>query len=190
MATCLDIITYAMRQARIIGPGKTPKAAEAVEGMVALQSLYDQWRTGGMFGTLTDLYLEEDDIALEGYRYRIASGVTLTDATSVYLDEDNVTRAPRDLALYEAVTSAGTQTAKLYDRTEWVDMLGLEQSDTAPLSGRNAYGLAAALVVSGGFTSLFGVEPSPSALETARNFTRSLMSKQGSTQDKIAGEYF
>jgi hypothetical protein len=186
MATCLDIITYAMRQARIIGPGKTPKAAEAVEGMVALQSLYDQWRTGGMFGTLTDLYLEEDDIALEGYRYRIASGVTLTDATSVYLDEDNVTRAPRDLALYEAVTSA----AKLYDRTEWVDMLGLEQSDTAPLSGRNAYGLAAALVVSGGFTSLFGVEPSPSALETARNFTRSLMSKQGSTQDKIAGEYF
>jgi hypothetical protein len=190
MATCLDIITYAMRQSRILGPGKVPKAAEAADGMVALQSLYDQWRTGGMFGQLIDLYLEDNDIALEGYRYRVASGVTLTDATSVYLDEDNETRQPRDLALYEAVTDAGVQTAKLYDRTEWVDLLDLVQGDTAPLSGRNAYGLAACLAVSGGFTAMFGADPPPAVRLLASEFTRNLMSKQGSTQDKLAGEYF
>jgi hypothetical protein len=50
MATCLDIITYAMRQARILGAGKDPKAAESEEGMVALQSLYDQWRTAACSG--------------------------------------------------------------------------------------------------------------------------------------------
>jgi hypothetical protein len=56
-ATCLDIITYAMRQARVLGPGKEPKAAEAEEGMVALQSFYDELVQGGMFGRLEDSYL-------------------------------------------------------------------------------------------------------------------------------------
>src|SRR6185503_15954394 len=136
--TCLDIITYAMRQAKIIGPGKVPKDAEAEEGMVALQSLYDQWRTGGMFGTLEDIYLDGDDIAEEGKRYFVPTGFTLAPATSVYLDAKEVTRQPRDLALYESLTQAGAHVARLYDRTEWVDLLGLELADTAPLSGRNA----------------------------------------------------
>jgi hypothetical protein len=190
MATCLDIITYAMRQARILGPGKEPKASEAAEGMIALQSLYDQWRTGGMFGTLEDIYLDGDDIAEEGKRYFVPTGLTLTAPTSVYLDSNEETRQPRDLALYEALTQAGTQTAKLYDRTEWVDLLDLVQADTAPLSGRNAYGLAACLATSGGFISMFSGEISPGVVEVGRSFMRSLMSKQGSTQDKIAGEYF
>jgi hypothetical protein len=140
MATCLDIITYAMRQARILGAGKDPKAAESEEGMVALQSLYDQWRTGGMFGRLEDTYLDADDDAFEGKRYYIPAGITLTAATSEYVDADAVLRQPRDLALYETVTSTGTHAAKLYDRTAWVNLLGLTTTDVAPLSGRNAYG--------------------------------------------------
>lgn len=190
MATCLDIITYAMRQAKILGAGRDPKAAEATEGMVALQSLYDQWRTGGMFGDLEDIYLEADDIAEEGKRYFVPTGITLTAATSVYLDEAERTRQPRDLALYESLTQAGTHSAKLYDRKEWVDLLGLEQSDEAPLSSRNAYGLAACLATSGGFISMFGGEPSPAVINLARQFTRSLMAKQGSTQDQSAGIYY
>jgi hypothetical protein len=53
-ASCLDIITYAMRQARVIGPGKEPKDAEAEEGLAALQSFYDELLSGGMFGRLED----------------------------------------------------------------------------------------------------------------------------------------
>jgi hypothetical protein len=190
MATCLDIITYAMRQAKIIGPGKEPKAAEAAEGMIALQSLFNQWRTGGMFGQLTDLFLETNDIALEGYRYFIPTGLTLTAATNTYLDDTEVTRQPRDLALYETLTEAGAHAAKLYDRIAWVDLLGLELTDAAPLADRSPYGLAACLATSGGFVAMFGGEISPATIEVARQFTRSLMSKQGSTQDTSPGVYF
>jgi hypothetical protein len=190
MATCLDIITYAMRQAKILSPGKSPKANEAEEGLVALQALYDQWRTGGMFGTLEDVYLDGDDTAEEGKRYYIPSGFTLTDATSEYLDSTGTVRQPRDLSLYETLNSTGTQTAKLYDRTQWVSLLGLALTDDAPLSSRNAYGLAACLATSGGFMAMFGAELSEPVIALARNFLRSTMSKQGSTQDKFPAEYY
>lgn len=189
-ATCLDIITYAMRQARVLSLGKEPKANETADGLVALQSLYDEWRTGGMFGTLEDVYLDGDDTAQEGMRYYVPAGFTLTEPTSEYLDSTEVIRQPRDLSLYEALTSTGTHTAKLYDRTEWVSLLGLELTDTAPLSSRNAYGLAACLATSGGFIAMFGGDPSPAVVGLARNFLRNVMSKFGSTQDKIPAEYF
>jgi hypothetical protein len=159
VSTCLEIITYAMRQCRILGMGKDPKAAESEEGMIALQSMYDEWRTGGMFGTLEDIYLTSDDTAEEGKRYYTA-GYTLTAPTSVYVDSFGDTRQPRDIAVYETFDGS-TQTAKIYDRTEWVDLLGLVTTDVAPLSGRNAYGLAACLATSGGFVSAFGAEPGP-----------------------------
>lgn len=189
MATCLEIITYALRMNRVIGVGKSPKTAETTEGMVALQSLYDQWRTGGMFGELEDVYLDENDTAEEGKRYFVPTGITLTAPTSVYLDSLGETRQPRDLALYESLTEAGTQAAKLYDRTAWVSMTGLASGDTAPLSSRNAYGLAACLATSGGFIAVFGKEPAPATIALARHFLRNTMSRL-TTQDKEYPEYF
>jgi hypothetical protein len=188
-ATCLDIITYALRMTRVVGIGKVPKAAEAEEGMVALQSLYDDWRTGGMFGQLKDKYLKEDDTAEEGHRYYIPAGFTLTDATSAYEDRCGNTRQPRDLALYERFDGT-THAAKLYDRTAWVDLLGLTLEDIAPLSGRNDYGFAACLATSGGFMSAFGVEPSQTVVAVARHFNSNIASKIGSTQDTRRAEYF
>lgn len=189
MATCLDIITLAMKQCRILASGGTPTSAETEDGMTALQSLYDEWRTGGMFGTLTDVYLDSDDTAEEGKRYYVAAGVTLTDATSAYEDECGNIRQPRDMALYESFDGT-TQTAKLYDRTAWVDLLGLESTDEAPLSGRNASGLAACLALSGGFADLFGVEAGPNTVALGRHFLRNIMSKMGSTQDDSGADYF
>lgn len=188
MATCLDIITYAMRQNRILSLGKEPKAAEAEEGMFALQSLYDQWRTGAMFGQLEDIYLTSDDTAEEGKRYYTA-GFTLTEPTSVYLDAYGCTRQPRDLAMYESFDGT-TQSAKIYDRTQWVDLLNLSLTDEAPLSGRNAYGLAACLATSGGFIAAFGAEPPAPVIALARHFLTNIMSKQGSTQDNSGSDYF
>jgi hypothetical protein len=69
MATCAEVITYALRMNRVIGSGKDPTTAELADGMIALQALYDQWRTGGMFGDLEDVYLDENDTAEEGKRY-------------------------------------------------------------------------------------------------------------------------
>lgn len=204
-ASCLDVITYAMRQCRIIGPGKTPKDAEAEEGLAALQALYDQWRTGGMLGSLCDKYLADGAVedAQEGYRYYLTSGATLNAATNDYVPQYGdaysecdyasgigPVRQPRDMALYESVDNSGNQTAKLYDRTQWVDLLDLELTDVAPLSGRNAYGLAACLATSGGFVSVFGAEPSQSVIALARHFLRNVMGKVGSTQDSSGADYF
>lgn len=187
-STCLDVITDAMSMGRVLGIGKEPKAAEAERGMKALQSLYDQWRTGGMFGALEDVYLSEDDTAEEGKRY-YTNGFTLTAPTSQYVDSYGDTRQPRDLALYETFDGT-TQTARLYDRTEWVDLLDLELGDIAPLSGRNSDGLAACLATSGAFLSVFGAEPSAPVIALARHFLRNVMGKAGTTQDNSGAEYF
>lgn len=202
VATCRDIVTYAMRQARILGVGRTPKGAEAEEGMVALQSFYDELRTNGMFGKLKDTYLTADATAQEGRRYYVPAGVTLTDATNDYVpecsddygcssdwSEDDCdygssissTRQPRDLALYEVVKSDGTQTVKLYDRTQWVDLLDLDLDSAAPLASRSAYGLAAALCISGGFVSVFGGQPSQTVAALGARFIGGLSAKYGST---------
>lgn len=205
MATCLDIITLAMKQCRILRSGGVPSAKETADGMVALQSLYDEGRTGGMFGTLTDYYIADGSTvdAQEGYRYYVASGGALTHATNDYVPQYGdaysecdyasgigATRQPRDMALYEVVESDGTQTARLYDRTAWVDLLDLESGDVAPLSGRGANGLAACLATSGGFMDLFGSQPGPGTVAVARHFLRNIMGKIGSTQDNSGTEYF
>ena len=83
MATCLDIITHALKLSKVLSSGEEPTADESRDGLVALQSLYDQWRTGGMFGELCDYTLEVDETAEEGMRYYVPAGLTLTDATSV-----------------------------------------------------------------------------------------------------------
>jgi hypothetical protein len=188
MATCAQVITYALRMNRIIGSGKDPTTAELADGMIALQALYDQWRTGGMFGNLEDVYLDENDTAEEGYRYFVPTGLTLTDATSVY-DDGGETRQPRDLALYESLTQAGTHAAKLYDRTAWVPLTGLVQADTAPLSARDSWGLAACLSTTGGLCAMFGAEPAQATIAKARHFLRNLMDKS-TTQDRTTPDYF
>lgn len=203
MATCLDIITLAMKQCRILPSGGTPSSAETTDGMTALQSLYDEWRTGGMFGALRDCYITADADAQEGHRYYVPAGVTLTDATNDYVPQFGdaysecdyasgigYTRQPRDMALYESVTSTGTHKAKLYDRTAWVDLLGLATTDTAPLADRNASGLAACLATSGGFMDMFGAQPGPGTVALAQHFLRNVMGKIGSTQDNSGAEYF
>ena len=191
MATCTQVITYALQLAKVLPSGASATSDEAADGLVALQSLYDSWLTGGMFGELEDIYLEGNDIAEEGKRYYVPSGLTLTAPTSEYLDADGATRQPRDMAVYESLTAAGTRTAKIYDRTEWVDLLGLEAGDTAPLSKRDAWGLAACLATHGAFIASFGDEQvSPRVERLASRFLRNVMGKHGSTQDRLAGSYY
>jgi hypothetical protein len=189
MATCLDVIASAMRQTKVLGIGRTPKAAEADEGMIALQSFYDELVNQGMFGRLEDIYLTSSDTAQEGKRYLLASGVTVTEPTTISAEdsEDGVARQPRDLSLYESLTSTGTRSVRLYDRTGWVSLTGLALADGAPLSGRGA--LASAFACSGGFIDMFGAEPSPSVRARASSFLLGLSYKLGSTRDRAAAEY-
>lgn len=191
-ATCLDIITSALKLARVIPSGGAPSAAETEDGMDCLQSLYDEWVAGGMFGKLADQYLTASDTAQEGHRYLLASGVTLTEPITISAEDsaDGVARQPRDLALYESLTDTGTRTVRLYDRTQWVDLLDLASADIAPLSSRGKMGLAACLATSGAFASMFGSVSDPDVRAAANRFRASLSYKLGTTRDRTASEYF
>lgn len=194
MATCLDVITSALKLAKVLASGGTPSGAETSDGMDCLQSFYDECVANAVFGRLTDSYLTADDTAREGYRYLLASGVTLTEPTLIPAEDtvDGVERQPRDLSLYESVDSDGVRSVRLYDRTAWVDLLNLESSDIAPLSSRGAMGLAACLATSGAFCAMFNDTASmnPDVRGMANRFRTSLCYKQGSTRDRTASEYF
>jgi hypothetical protein len=194
MATCLDIITSALKLAKVLPSGGTPSAAETEDGMDCLQSLYDEFVASGMFGRLTDVYLTASDTAQEGKRYLLASGVTLTEPTTISAEDncDGVVRQPRDLSLYESLTSTGTRSVRLYDRTGWVNLLDLQTSDIAPLSSRGKMGLAATLAISGAFAAMFNdtAGMSPDVRAAATRFRASLCYKIGSTRDRNQVEYF
>lgn len=188
MTTCRQTITYALRQARVLASGDDPSSDEAADGLVALQALYDLWVANGMFGRLTDVYVTEDYEAEEGERVIAPSGVTITFPTTID-DECEDSRAPRDLSCIETIID-GVRVVKVWDRTGWVDLLGLELDDDAPLSSRSAWGLAAALATSGAFSALFGGEPGPDIRLLAQQYVGGLVYKLGTTRDRAAGEYF
>jgi hypothetical protein len=190
MATCGDIITYALRLAKVLPSGGSPTTAETADGLLCLQSMYDSFIAGGMFGELEDVYLDADDVAEEGKRYYVPTGITLTAPTSDYVDANGDTRQPRDLALYESLTAAGTRTVKLYDRVAWVSLTGLASGDAAPLASRGAMGLAACLATAGAFNDMFGGEIGEGTAILAGQFVKQLMSKSGSTQDEPTGTYY
>jgi hypothetical protein len=189
-STCADIIAYALKLGKVIPSGGSATTGEAADGLACLQSMYDGWVVGGMFGNLEDVYLDADDVAEEGKRYFVPTGITLTAATSLYVDLNGDTRQPRDLALYESLTAAGTRTVKLYDRVAWVSLTGLASGDAAPLASRGAMGLAACLATAGAFNDMFGGEIGEGTALLAGQFVKQLMSKSGSTQDEPTGTYY
>jgi hypothetical protein len=189
MATCRDIITYAMRQAKIPGSGSDPDADELRDGLVALQSLYDEWVAAGMFGRLRDSYQSADYTAREGERIIAADGVVITIPDTIDDDPHSDTRAPRDLSIIETLQD-GEREVWLWDRTEWVSLLDLDANSAAPLASRGAWGLAAALAISGAFVTMFGDDAGPDVRVLAARFKTSLSMKYGTTRDGIAGEYY
>lgn len=188
MPTVLDIITDALKLGRVTA---SPTANEAADGLSCFQSMIDGFVTGGMFGRLEDVYLTENETALEGRRYFVPTGLTLTPATSIYEDESGATRQPRDLAIYETLTEAGARSVKLYDRTGWVELTDLTLSSEAPLALRNRLGLAAALATSAAFLAIFeDADVSPRVERLGRNFLGNISAKRGSTQPDRTAEYF
>lgn len=183
MATCRDIVTRALHMARIVDREDDPTAAELRDGMTALQSLYDQWLTGGMFGRLTDIYDTGTYEASEGQRVYLDTGGTLTLPTLI--DDD---RKPRDLVAIESFVAGGSRSAYIWDRTAWVQVNGLSEDDPAPLSARGVNGLAACLAML--YADEFGAEVGPGTVLQARNFKTALSFKFGSEREPTVSDYF
>jgi len=191
VATCRDIVKLAMKLTKILPAGGDPDADEAADGLLCFQSLLGGWVTGGMFGRLQDEYLESSAEAEEGVRYRLGPGASVTAPALVDDEMNGGKRAPFDLSVYETVADNGDRAVKLYDRTGWVDVLGLALGDDAPLASRGEAGLAAALATSGAFAAMFNdADVSPRVERLAAQFVGSLSYKAGTTQPKQAAEYF
>ena len=180
MTTCRDIVTRALQMSGIVALGRDPKAAEIEAGMVSLQSLYDEWFTGGMFGRLKDVYADGIYTANEGERIT-ADGATITLPT-LYDD-----RPPYEFSAVVIVTG-GTADNFVYHNGAWHNCAGLLLGDDAPLASISVDGLAGS--VAERLISTFGGDVSIGAARAAREFKRALSYKIGSTQAEPVGVYF
>lgn len=180
MATCRDIVSRALHMARVVDREDDPTAAELRDGLTVLQTLYDQWLVGGMFGRLTDVYESDSYEASEGQRIFLDTG-TVTLPTEI---DD---RKPRDLVAIEAFDSEGRR-AWIWDRTAWVRIDSLADSDDAPLAERGVNGLAACVALN--YAEEFGAEVTANVLRQCAAFKTALSYKFGSQRDIVAGQFY
>lgn len=185
MANCNDIIRRALHMTNIVPMGEPPSADEAAFGMDALQSMYDAWVEGGMFGRLKDVYKTEAYEAKEQERVITPAASITLPATVEAVGE---VRAPRELACIVTIVG-GEQTNRIYHRGAWVNLSGLALSDEAPLSERGMFGLSAALALVIAETFQKGVV-STAVANAGRQFIGSLSLKLGATARPSVTEYF
>lgn len=183
MTTCRDIITLALRQARVVGIGRTPRAAESDEGLVAMQSLYDNMFSGGLLGPFTDVYATADYTAKENERI-IADNATITipDTIDVYDGED---RTPIDLSAVVVVTDT-TRLQYVFSLGRWEACHALTLDSIAPLAERDKTGLAALVAME--YAEMFGSQLPPATAQRAMRFKGSLSHKFSTARDMA--DYF
>lgn len=174
MATMREVATTALRKMRVIASGETPSAEEMNDALQAFRSLYEAWVSGGMFGRLSNKIATEAVIAGENERIQVRTGgsVSLPDLIDDEFDEG---RAPRNRAVVVvADVLAGTTETHLYDanRAGWVALSGLGLDDSAPLSDRDADGLACCLAEA--LVEEYGADLGPITLRRAASFRSAL----------------
>ncbi len=183
-----EIVTLALRMARIVPLRDTPTANEAAMGLELFQAMFDQWAVSGMFGKLTDVEKSASYApTVVGERIRISSGtVTLPDTIS--RGED---LAPYDLSMIEVIhTGNTTRAVHIYDQTrgDWVQINDLALTDVAPLWERGSAGLAACLAVS--YAETFGKEMTPALLRNAGLFMSGLQGRYSSDHAPVPVDYY
>lgn len=178
--TCRDIVSRALRMAGIVAKGREPKAAEMTDGMFALQSMYDSMFTGGMFGRLAD-NREEYQVA-PGQRVFVAEGTVELPTMDDYGD-----CVIRDLDAIEINEPSGRK-AYIWDRTGWVRLDSLGETDEAPLAFRGAEGLAACLALM--IAEEYGVPATAMMASKAGNFRTNLRLGFGAQRDIAAGVWY
>jgi hypothetical protein len=205
MATVRDIARFAMQRLRLLGSGEDPTDPEATDCLSALQSMYDTWAAGGLFGRLNDVIPTGNYTANEWDRVLNDGNYTITLPTTIqpnvpwmpYYPDQTVqgilstitARPPFDLTMIEVVAN-GASTRSLYDTQArgWVHITGLALGDTAPLSSRGANGLASCLALA--VADDFGATAGPGIQRAATLFEYALSARQGSARRANMADYF
>lgn len=187
MPTCADIITRALRKARVYSAGETPSADDMADGLDELQNLYEQWGSNGMFGRLADVAVDDDYEAAPNERITASGSGVITIPTSLEIEGEDV--PPFDTAFIEVVdTVAATVTRYLYERGAWVEISGLALTDEAPLASKGRGGLSACLALA--YAEEFGASVGPGVARQAASFKTGLAMKYGSDALRSTPDYF
>jgi len=193
MATCRDIVTLGLKQARVIGVNDTPTAGEAEAGMTVLQSLYRSWFDSGEFGFLNDVYKAEDYAAEEQDRITAETGVTITlpttlsDSSDTYGDGTGQRRAPYELAGI-AVVQDSAELSYIWDGSAWVELNSLTLSSTAPLAKYGEAGLAAFFALH--YAETFGAPIGPGTKKLADRFISAMRTRRNRANPRAKIEFY
>lgn len=163
--TIIEVITRSLRMLGVIGAGnRAPSADQSADGVLALQSMYQQLIAQEVFGPLTRVLVTENYEAGEN-ELVAADGVTVTITCPVTVEDAKTgeTRAPKDTAV---ISVAGDpRQSFIYDAYfgEWVEVEQLTKTSDAPLADR--FNITAMLAVH--WAPEFGIDPHPSILAAA-----------------------
>jgi hypothetical protein len=187
MPTCQDIITRALRKARVYAAGETPSAEDMADGLEELQNLYEQWGSNGMFGRLADVYTNDDYEAAPNERITITDGGVVTIPDTV--EDDGSDYPPYDTAFVEVIDVAGDSVERhIYENGAWTLISGLALSDEAPLASKGRSGLAACLALA--YAEEFGAQIGPGVMRQAAAFKTGLSLKYGGDAQRTAPDYY
>ena len=193
MATCRDIVTLGLKQARVVGVSDTPSASEADVGMTVLQSLYRSWFDSGEFGRLTDVYKAADYTAQEQERITAETGVTVTLPTTYsitsgkYGDGTGQRRAPYELAAI-AVVKDGAELSYIWDGSAWIELNSLALGDNAPLAKYNEAGLSAFYALH--YAETFGAQIGPGTKKLADRFISAMRTRRNRANPRATAEFY
>ena len=187
MPTCADIITRALRKARVYAPGETPSDDEMNDGLDELQNLYEQWGSAGMFGRLKDVLVSLDYEAAPGERIIVSAAAVITIPTSLSVDGEIV--PPYDTSYIEVIdTVALTVTRYLFENGAWTAIGALLLTSQAPLATKGRTGLAACLAMA--YAEEFGSQIGPDVARQAAAFKTALSLKWGADAARSTPDYF
>lgn len=182
MPTVADTITFALRLARVTASGESPTAEEANDGLFAVQGMFDQWVSSGVFGLMTDNYQTQAYSAKE-QEIVITDGSPAITIPTLYDADGNVPpnptgqRAPLDIACIQVQDrTAGTTTSYIYDRG-WTEVQALVLTDPMPLASRGQDGLAACVGIR--YVETFGVgKVTPMMINLAGKFMGAMQNRR------------
>lgn len=165
MTTCRDIVTLALRRARVVGIGRTPRASESDDAMTALQGYYDGLFAHGAFSALKQVYKAVDYTA--GLNERI-----IADNATITIPDLINGIPPVDLSAIIVVTDT-TQKNYVFSLGRWQVCDSLTLDSTAPLANRDQEGLACSLALE--IAENYGTSVGPRVFEKATRFNSSLL---------------
>jgi len=187
MPTCQDIITRALRKAKVYAAGETPSDEDMNDGLDELQNLYEQWGSGGMFGRLADVLVDAAYTAAANERITTTGNAIITIPTSFEIDGEDY--PPYDTAFIEIIdTVANTVSRYLYESGDWVSIGALLLTSTAPLAGKGRGGLASCLAMA--YAEEFGAQIGPGVMRQAASFKTNLSLKYGGDALRSTPDYF